>query len=103
MSSYGIINQIFFSKPLIFLKSFGITSSSNGRYPANKAYTITPQLQVSTSVPLYFLLCIVIMNFKNKSFTLRKQPLVPHNWEIHMKFSKIYHLSLSLKAQNLRF
>lgn len=39
--------------PLIFLKSDGITSSSNGKYPDNIANSITPELHVSISVPQY--------------------------------------------------
>ena len=38
---------------MIFLKRFGIFSSSNGRLPHNNAKSITPQLHTSTSGPAY--------------------------------------------------
>jgi hypothetical protein len=41
------------SKTLIFLKRFGMFSSSKGRVPQRRAYKITPQLQTSTSGPAY--------------------------------------------------
>lgn len=37
----------------IFLKSVGTWSSSNGSVPHNRAYKITPLLQMSTSGPAY--------------------------------------------------
>ena len=41
--------------PLIFLKRFGIFSSSNGSDPQSRAYRMTPQDQMSTSGPAYSL------------------------------------------------
>ena len=40
---------------LIFLKRFGMFSSSKGRLPQSSAYRMTPQLQTSTSGPAYSL------------------------------------------------
>jgi hypothetical protein len=37
----------------IFLKRFGMFSSSNGKVPHRRAYRITPQLHTSTSGPAY--------------------------------------------------
>ena len=39
--------------PLIFLKRFGMFSSSNGRLPQSSAYRMTPHDQTSTSGPAY--------------------------------------------------
>lgn len=46
----------------IFLKRFGMFSSSNGKLPQRSAYKITPQLQTSTSGPAYNLPEITCQN-----------------------------------------
>lgn len=58
--NYGETNEgRTYSPDNIFLYSWEVLLSSNGKYPQTIANKITPQLQISTWSPWYFLLAII--------------------------------------------